>query len=127
MAELAAETRDMNFQLEQVQDFTPTPMTVSTVTWYSGYHPYTLQEEFAAHSPEEKLRQRMFFFWYKPEERQSIIRELKRIGRQDLIDRLYPRNFVTAPPKGKDKGKSKSKEGNKKPKKASSPSRRSFR
>ena len=109
MAELAAETRDMNFQLEQVQDFTPTPMTVSTVTWYSGYHPYTLQEEFAAHSPEEKLRQRMFFFWYKPEERPSIIRELKRIGRQDLIDRLYPKNFAPAPPKGKDKGKNKDK------------------
>lgn len=127
MAELAAETRDMNFQLEQVQDFTPTPMTVSTVTWYSGYHPYTLQEEFAAHSPEEKLRQRMFFFWYKPEERQSIIRELKRIGRQDLIDRLYPKNFAPAPPKRKDKGKGKSKESYKKPKKVSSPSRRSFR
>ena len=110
MAELAAETRDMNFQLEQVQDFTPTPMTVSTVTWYSGYHPYTLQEEFAAHSPEEKLRQRMFFFWYKPEERQNIIRELKRIGRQDLIDRLYPKNFVAAPPKGKGRNRAKDKD-----------------
>lgn len=90
MAELAAETRDLNFQLEQVQDFTPTPMTVSTDTWYSGYHPYTLQPEFSAHTPDEKLRQRMFFFWYKPEERPRIIRELKRMGRPDLINRLYP-------------------------------------
>ena len=92
MAELAAETRDMNFQLEQVQDFTPTPMTVSTETWYSGFHPYTLESVFSAKTPQEKLRQRMFFFWYKPEERQRIISELRRMGRTDLIRRLYPSN-----------------------------------
>lgn len=94
MAELAAETRDMDFQLEQVQDFTPTPMTVSTDTWYSGYHPYTLEEVFSAHTPQEKLKQRMFFFWYKPEERQKIITELRKMGRTDLIKRLYPANDV---------------------------------
>ena len=92
MAELAAETRDMDFQLEQVQDFTPTPMTVSTDTWYSGHHPYTLEEVFSAHTPQEKLKQRMFFFWYKPEERQKIITELRKMGRTDLIKRLYPAN-----------------------------------
>ena len=105
MAELAAETRDLNFQLEQVQDFTPTPMTVSTDTWYSGYHPYTLQPEFSAHTPDEKLRQRMFFFWYKPEERPHIILELKRMGRPDLINRLYPQGqqfmpFTPEPTRG---------------------------
>lgn len=92
MAELAAETRDMDFQLEQVQDFTPTPMTVSTETWYSGYHPYTLEPVFSARTPQEKLRQRMFFFWYKPEERRNIVNELRRIGREDLIARLYKGN-----------------------------------
>ena len=90
MAELAAETRDMDFKLEQVQDFTPTPMTVSTDAWYSGYHPYTLEPVFSARTPEDKLRQRMFFFWYKPEERPRIVSELRRIGRPDLIARLYP-------------------------------------
>ena len=90
MAELAAETRELDFKLEQVQDFTPTPMTVSTEAWYSGFHPYTLEPVFSAKTPEEKLRQRMFFFWYKPEERSNIIRELRRMGRQDLISRLYP-------------------------------------
>ncbi len=90
MAELAAETRDMSFQLEQVQDFTPTPMTVSTETWYSGYHPYTLEPVFSAQSPQDKLKQRMFFFWYKPEERKRIIAELRRLQRPDLIQRLYP-------------------------------------
>lgn len=90
MACLAAETRELDFQLEQVQDFTPTPMTVATDTWYSGYHPYTLEPVFSAHTPADKLKQRMFFFWYKPEERSRIISELKRIGRPDLIKRLYP-------------------------------------
>lgn len=95
MAELAAETRDMDFQLEQVQDFTPTPMTVSTETWYSGYHPYTLEPVFSARTQEEKLKQRMFFFWYKPEERNRIIAELRRMGRADLIGRLYPNPIDT--------------------------------
>ena len=90
MACLAAETRALDFKLEQVQDFTPTPMTVSTETWYSGYHPYTLQPVYSARTPREKLLQRMFFFWYKPEQRQPIISELRRMGRPDLIARLYP-------------------------------------
>ncbi len=65
MAELAVLTKDLNFQLEQVQDFTPTPMTVATETWATGYHPYTLQPVFSAKSPEEKQRQRQYFFWDK--------------------------------------------------------------
>lgn len=89
MAELAVITKRLDFHLEQVQDFTPTPMTVATEAWYTGYHPYTLEPVFSAKSPKEKLAQRMFFFWYKPEERRAIIRELKRIGRSDLIDKLY--------------------------------------
>lgn len=89
MAQLAAETKDMDFQLEQVQDFTPTPMTVATEAWYSGYHPYTLEPVFSARTPEEKQRQRMFFFWYKPEERSRIQTELRRLGRQDLLQRLF--------------------------------------
>ncbi len=89
MAELAVITKRLDFHLEQVQDFTPTPMTVSTEAWYTGYHPYTLEPVFSAKTPREKLAQRQFFFWYKPEERRNIINELKKIGRQDLIDKLY--------------------------------------
>ena len=89
MAELAVITKDLDFHLEQVQDFTPTPMTVSTEAWYSGYDPYTLEPIFSAKTPREKLAQRQFFFWYKPEERKNIERELKRIGRSDLIGKLY--------------------------------------
>ena len=91
MAELAVITKRLDFHLEQVQDFTPTPMTVATEAWYTGYHPYTLQPIFSAKTQKEKLAQRMFFFWYKPEERRGIIQELKRMGRSDLIDKLYGR------------------------------------
>ena len=89
MAELAVITKRLDFHLEQVQDFTPTPMTVATETWYTGYDPYTLQPVFSAKTQKEKLAQRMFFFWYKPEERRNIERELKRIGKPELINKLY--------------------------------------
>ncbi len=89
MAELAVLTKQMDFHLEQVQDFTPTPMTVATEAWYTGFHPYTLKPIYSARNAKEKLSQRQYFFWYKPEERQRIIQALRRMGRTDLIDRLY--------------------------------------
>lgn len=89
MAELAVITKRLDFHLEQVQDFTPTPMTISTETWYTGYDPYTLEKVFSAKTPKEKLAQRQFFFWYKREERRAIEQELRRIGRPDLIQKLY--------------------------------------
>ena len=89
MAELAVITKRLDFHLEQVQDFTPTPMTVSTEAWYTGFHPYTLEPVFSAKTQREKLAQRQFFFWYKPEERRNIVNELRRLGRADLIDKLY--------------------------------------
>ena len=65
MAELAEITKKLNFRLEQVQDFTPTPMTLATEIYYSGYHPYTLEPVYTARTKEEKLAQRQYFFWYK--------------------------------------------------------------
>ena len=100
MAELAVITKDLDFHLEQVQDFTPTPMTISTETWYTGYDPYTLEPVFSAKTQKEKLAQRMFFFWYKPEERRAIESELRKIGRADLIAKLYDK-----PQRGKISGK----------------------
>ena len=90
MAELAVKTKQLDFQLEQVQDFTPTPMTVSTETWYTGYHPYTLEPIESAKTQRDKLAQRQYFFWYKPEERRGIEQSLRRIGRPDLINELCP-------------------------------------
>ena len=89
MAELAIETKDMDFHLEQVQDFTPTPMTLASEIYYSGIHPYTGEKLFTAHSEKEKLDQRRFFFWYKPEERLNIRNLLSKINRMDLFSRLF--------------------------------------
>jgi len=91
MADLAVKTKELDFQLEQVQDFTPTPMTLATEIYYSGYHPYTLEKVFTARSADERKKQRQFFFWYKKEYRQAITLELKKIGRSDLIPRLFGR------------------------------------
>lgn len=89
MAELAAITKELDFRLEQVQDFTPTPMTVSTETYYTGFHPYTLKPVYCAKTPIEKQAQRLFFFWYDHKNRQAITKALKRIHRSDLLHKLY--------------------------------------
>lgn len=88
MAELAAETKDMGFRLEQVQDFTPTPMTLATVMFYTGYDPYTLQPVFTARQPNEKKDQQLFFFWYKNENRPFIRQKLMAANRPDLVKKL---------------------------------------
>ncbi|MCQ2334437.1 MAG: YgiQ family radical SAM protein [Paludibacteraceae bacterium] len=92
MAELAVKTKQMNFQLEQVQDFTPTPMTLATTMYYTGLHPDTMQPVFVARTKEDKLRQRQFFFWYKPEEQEGIRRTLMSIHRPDLVQKLLRKN-----------------------------------
>ena len=89
MANLAIQTKNMNFRLEQVQDFTPTPMTLATVVYYSGYHPYTLEKIYTARNKNDKENQRKFFFWYKREYRNSIMQDLKSKGREDLIKKLF--------------------------------------
>ncbi|MCB0563894.1 MAG: YgiQ family radical SAM protein [Phaeodactylibacter sp.] len=88
MANLAAETKDMGFKLEQVQDFTPTPMTVATVIYYTGVHPYTLKPVYTAKSKNEKRQQHLFFFWHKRENHKDIREKLESIGREDLIEKL---------------------------------------
>ncbi len=92
MAELAVKTKELGYHLEQVQDFTPTPMTLATEIYYSGYDPYTLKPVFVAKNKEEKLAQQRFFFWYKPENRQWVKQTLRRMGKADWINRLYGRN-----------------------------------
>jgi len=88
MAHLACETRELGFQLEQVQDFTPTPLTLASAIYYSGIHPYTGEQVFTARSRQEKEDQRKFFFWYKPENRQWIRQSLAKMGEAGLADRL---------------------------------------
>jgi len=92
MANLAAQTKDMGFQLEQVQGFTPTPMTVATVIYYSGYHPYTLKPTKTPKTKKEKEEQHRFFFWYKKENKTWIRNTLNKLRRTDLLKILLPEN-----------------------------------
>ena len=91
MAELAAETKDLGFKLEQVQGFTPTPMTVATVIYYSGYHPYTLKKVYTAKKQKDRSNQNMFFFWYKKQFINSIKDTLNSLNRPDLLKKLMPK------------------------------------
>ena len=88
VANLAAETKDMGFQLEQGQDFMPTPMTVAEVIYYTGVHPYTLKPIKTVKTKEEKLNQNKYFFWYKRENQDWIRQRLTKAQRPDLIDKL---------------------------------------
>lgn len=88
MAELAAETKQLNFHLEQVQDFTPTPMTMATEMYYTGINPETGEKVYVARNMRDKEAQRRFFFWYKPEEKREIMQALRRMGRTDLLKKL---------------------------------------
>jgi uncharacterized radical SAM protein YgiQ len=91
MAQLAIDTRNMDYKLEQIQDFTPTPMTLATEIFYLGFNPYNMEEIYTAHSKEEKLDQHMFFFWYKPEYKKKIEAYLHKINRMDLLKALFSR------------------------------------
>jgi uncharacterized radical SAM protein YgiQ len=89
MAALAAKTKKLGYKLEQIQDFTPTPMTVATVIYYSGYHPYTNKKVKTAISFDEKTKQRKFFFWYKNENKNYIKNYLTKIKRLDITQELF--------------------------------------
>lgn len=117
MAKLAIETKNLHFQLEQIQDFTPTPMTLATVAWYSGVHPYSLEKLYCAKTPNQKLAQRQFFFWYKPEKRKEISLALRKIGREDLLQKLY--SHQNSKRQGEKKNNEEKKYLNKKDKKSS--------
>ena len=89
MAKLAIETKKLGYKLEQVQDFTPTPMTLATEIYYSGFHPYTLNKVETAISLDDKTMQRNFFFWYKPENKNLLRNTLAKWKKFDLSKELF--------------------------------------
>lgn len=93
MAELAVETKNLNMHLEQVQDFTPTPMTLATEIYYTGIHPYTGEKVYTARTPQEKQAQRQYFFWYDPAQRAQLVRSIKKLHRPDLEAKLFGNKF----------------------------------
>ena len=100
MAALAVETKKMHFRLEQVQDFTPTPMTLATEMYYTGLNPYTMEKVYVAKTKQDKLSQRQFFFWYEPEYQNEIRKTLIRMRRPDLVQLLLPQNRKPTKTKG---------------------------
>ena len=90
MAELALEMKKMGYRLEQIQDFTPTPMTLSTAMYYTGIDPTTMMPVYVATAPGDKADQRRLFFFYKPEMQRDIIQSLRRSGNAGYISRLFP-------------------------------------
>jgi len=73
MKDLVAELKSLRVRPEQVQDFTPTPMTLSTLMYYTGFDPYTGKKVYVARNIEEKRRQKEYFFWYKKDQRYNGI------------------------------------------------------
>ena len=90
MADLAVEMRRMGYRLEQIQDFTPTPMTLSTEMYYTGIDPSTLRPVYVARTPADKADQRRLFFFYRPDQQRDIIASLRRSGNAQYIARLFP-------------------------------------
>lgn len=89
MAQLAIETKNINYKPEQVQSFTPTPMTLSTTMFYTGINPFTGERIFSAENKADKDIQRLFLFWYLPENKHKIISILRKTGNESLIKKLY--------------------------------------
>lgn len=108
MAELALETKQLGFQLEQVQDFTPTPMTIATEMFYAEMTPDG-KPLFVAKTPEEKANQKQFFFWYIPANRPHLREVLERLKMGKVSRLLLSR---TAMAEGKEYFPSKEREEN---------------
>jgi len=89
MVNLAIKTREMSFLLEQVQEFTPTPMTLSSVIYYTGIDPYTMEPVYVPFIKEDRQLQRKFFFWYKPENIGELKSYLLRNGLKAQAGRLF--------------------------------------
>ena len=89
MAQLAVDMKQMGYRLEQIQDFTPTPMTISTEMYYTGFDPTTMKPVYVATTPADKADQRRLFFFYKPEEQREIVASLRRNGLSDYATKLF--------------------------------------
>lgn len=72
MADLAVEMKRLGYRLEQIQDFTPTPMTLSTEMYYTGINPETMEPVYVATTPNEKKEQNLMFFFYRRESQPAI-------------------------------------------------------
>ena len=89
MLELALTLRKMGITVEQVQDFTPTPGTIATCMFYSGFDPMTGKPVYTATSDREKGLQKALLLWHQPSERAKVLEALKEMGREDAAKILW--------------------------------------
>jgi uncharacterized radical SAM protein YgiQ len=89
MMDCAAEIKKTGIQPEQVQDLTPTPMTLSSIMYYTGLNPYTGKHIYVPKNQDEKRQQKLMFFWYLKENKSTIINLLRKHGRGNLIGKLF--------------------------------------
>lgn len=89
MADLAVKMKRMGYRLEQIQDFTPTPMSLSTEMYYTGINPDTMEPVFVETDPVRKREQNLMFFYHKPENREKIRQILQRSHNEKFIRQLY--------------------------------------
>ncbi|MBN2683201.1 MAG: YgiQ family radical SAM protein [Bacteroidales bacterium] len=92
MAQLAVKTKNLGLKPEQVQDFTPTPMTLASVMHYSGINPYTGEKVLVTKNQEDKTKQKSFFFFHKKEYQKGISKELSKMKRDDIKKKLFNSN-----------------------------------
>ena len=78
---------------DQVQDFYPTPGTLATCMYYTELNPFTMEKVYVAKSMEEKQMQRALIHFHKPENRQTVEKALRKVGRADLIPVLISQKF----------------------------------
>ena len=93
--ELSLFLKRNNLHPEQVQDFYPTPGTVSTCMFHTGLDPFTMQKVYVPKTAQEKARQRALLQYFKPENRKTVLDALKQAGRYDLIG--TGKNCLVAP------------------------------
>ncbi len=94
MADLALQMKRMGYRLEQIQDFTPTPMTLSTEMYYTGINPYTMEPVYVARNPNEKKAQNLLFFYYKRE----LQPQIRQVLHNAHLDHYSRQLFHNPPP-----------------------------
>ena len=108
--ELAEYLRDLGYMPEQVQDFYPTPSTVSTVMYYTGIDPRDKSKVYVCRNPHEKAMQRALIQYRNPANYELVMEALKTAGREDLIG--FDKKCLIRPRKTADYGKNSTKGGN---------------
>ena len=111
--ELALFCKEQNIHPKQVQDFYPTPGTISTAMFYTGLDPYTLKEVYVPKTEEEKSMQRALLQYFIPENKQKVIKALIKAGRRDLIG--SGKKCLVTPMSGQTNGGYKKQQNNGKP------------